>query len=280
MSSFWKTHEMQTEQRVAALEAENYVLRTEIAHLQREESTFFARTIQANVIYRDPTTWNSSLWIDVGSHNKQSKGILEKNSCVLVGKAVVGIIDYVGKKNSRVRLLTDRKLHPSVRSVRGELKNQAVIEHLDKVITALCHSKEYANFFERIKKRLEEEKTTLYLAKGYLQGASSPLWRKVGAQLTGSGFNYDFSDKHGNPKRINLEQPNALLQEGDLLVTTGMDGLFPPDLFVAFVTKVYPLKEGDVCYQIEAKPYVAHLDRLQSCTIIPPLSCDALQGVQ
>ena len=139
---------------------------------------------------------------------------------------------------------------------------------------SLNHQKEYAAFFERIKKRLEEEKAPLYLAKGILQGAPAPLWRKTGTQLVGMGFNYDFADKQGASKRINLMQPHSLLQEGDLLVTTGMDGVFPPDLFVAFVTKIYPLKEGDVSYQLEARPYISNMDRLKSCTIIPPIEFD------
>lgn len=273
VTAFVSGKECKIEERVEQLEAENYLLRAELARLNNEKiPTLFDKAIRANVIYRDPTSWNSILWVNVGEQSNEKIGerVIAKNSCVLVGKAIVGIVDYVGKKESRVRLLTDRTLHPAVRSSRGELKNQAMLEHLDVVLTGLSYNKEYTAFFERIKKRLVEEKGTLYLAKGYLQGAGAPLWRKRGAQLLGSGFNYDFADKQGAAKRIDLGNPNALLQEGDLLVTTGMDGIFPPDLFVAFVTKVYPLKEGDVSYKIEAKPYIPNLDRLKSCTILPP----------
>jgi len=63
----------------------------------------------------------------------------------------------------------------------------------------------------------------------------------------------------------------VLIQEGDLLVTTGMDSLFPPNLPVAFVSKVKLLKEGDASFSIEAKLHATSIDDFSSCTILPSL---------
>lgn len=62
-----------------------------------------------------------------------------------------------------------------------------------------------------------------------------------------------------------------IICESDILVTTGMDGVFPPGLRVAEVTRIFPLREGAYTYEIEAVPVVGNLDTLQTVFIIPPV---------
>jgi cell shape-determining protein MreC len=78
-------------------------------------------SIQAQVIFREPVSWSSAVWIDRGlADNKRlGKQIIAEDSPVVVGHSIVGVVEYVGEKRSRVRLISDHSLTPSVRVVRG-----------------------------------------------------------------------------------------------------------------------------------------------------------------
>ena len=166
----------------------------------------------------------SSLWVNVGEEDNRvlGRGVIAKNSPVVSGGALVGVVDYVGKRQSRVRLITDSGLSPSVCAMRGGGN---------------------------------------HLAKGELHGSSAPLWRSRSLQLKGIGFHFDSGDQQGGS-----------LQEGDLLVTTGLDGVFPPDLLVGRVVKVSATRPGGYAFDIEALAAATNLNDLQTLFVLPPLS--------
>lgn len=249
------------------IQIENQLLRTDIQHLKEfaeqvqqlqvklPKQRAFQPVVAARVIFRAPSAWNSSIWIDVGKvDNAQfNSEVIAKNSPVLVGASIVGVIDYVGDHQCRVRLVTDSGLTPSVRVIRP--------------IAGKTGKSEFQ-----------------YLAKGELHGSSLPVWRSSGSVLHGTGFNYDFSDEYGSARDLRSGIPGAglnhdeaipLIQEGDLLVTTGLDGVFPAGLHVAKVTKIHLLKEGDYYYELEADPTAGNLDSLDLVFVIPPLGYDA-----
>ncbi|QLH37587.1 MAG: hypothetical protein HWD61_09565 [Parachlamydiaceae bacterium] len=93
----------------------------------------------ARIIFRSPNTWNSSFWINVGKEANRdlSQPILAKNSPVLVGDSVVGVVDYVGSYQSRVRLITDSGLVPSVRVARGDEQTKAIAENVSDLLAYL-----------------------------------------------------------------------------------------------------------------------------------------------
>lgn len=278
------------------LEAENYLLKTENiklkAFLEQEIPETYKKekkTLAAQVLFRDPSSWSSSFWIDIGEENNpKGQKILMKNSPVLYGKGVVGVVDFVGKRQSRVRLITDSGLKISVRAARGSFQNLYLSSHIEAILQAievrpdLLLSVQEKVFlvkkFQSIKEQLSTLKDGWYLAKGILYGSGSPLWRKK-VTLKGFGFNYDFDDAEGPardlysgaPQDLTKGFPLSLIQADDLLVTTGMDGVFPSHLPVAKVTKVFPLKEGSYTYDIEAKPIVSNIDELKFVFIIPSL---------
>lgn len=200
------------------------------------------QSVPAQVIFRSPTSWNSSLWINVGTADN-----IAKHSPVVVGSSIVGVIDYVGSHQARVRLITDSGLNPSVRIVRNI------------------------------------DGRTWYLAKGELYGSGEPLWRNSSLILKGIGFNYDFPDEEGPARDLRTGQPLGehasipalhLIQVDDLLVTTGMDGVFPPGLHVAKVKQIPLLKEGDYFYELEAVPTAGNLDNLSLLFVLPPVGYD------
>lgn len=282
-----------SEEEIQKLRIENTLLKTEIAHLKeimqkemqilsqlsiKDQNTqqtvqqirkrhklelqkllqLQLQAIPAKIIFRSPASWNSSVWIDVGHATNQAIGIttIAKNSPVVIGNCVIGVVDYVGEKQSRVRLITDSGLTPSVRALRNETPTE--------------------------KGSTENEPT--YLAKGEIYGASKPLWRAQRHLLKGTGFNYDFADGDGLARDLRTGKPIdgdneedmaiPLLKTGDILVTTGLDGVFPRDLFVAEVTKVHPLKEGDYFYDLDALPAAGNLDDVNLVFVIPSLGYD------
>lgn len=298
------------------LEGENYLLRIEIGKLRAildqnakvekideelrrntlsskhyEEMRYLSQqlhpVIPARVIYRDPGSWSSSLWVNVGEETNHllSRDIICKNSPVLLGRGVVGVIDYVGKKQSRIRLITDVALKPSVRAVRGHPQAMALIDHIEPIVRHLSTRNEVslstkekealANQLKKLRDSLYADGESYYLAKGILQGGGTPIWRNVNHTLRGIGFNYDFADDEGPARELQSGKP--ILEVGDLLVTTGMDGVFPPGLSVAEVAKISPLREGAYTYEIEASPVVGNLDTLQTVFIISPLGYEEEQ---
>jgi hypothetical protein len=124
---------------------------------------------------------------------------------------------------------------------------------------------------------------SLYLAKGELNGALTQSYRSSSQILRGTGFNYDFADEEGPARDLRTGKPIGqsdksanppLIKVNDLLLTTGMDGVFPPHLQVAVVSKIIPLKEGDYTYEIEAKPTAGDLNQLSLVFVIPPIGYD------
>lgn len=248
--------------------------------------------VPARVIYRAPSAWNSTLWINAG----QDKG-LETNSPVVVGDAIIGVIDYVGNRQSRVRLITDSGLTPSVRVVRGSKQQDHLslqLEELEDYLlrhTELFQSQEQKkailSYLDILQKQFKASVNTLQLAKGEIKGSGAPLWRSSGKMLQGVGFNYDFADDVGGVRDLRTgklendwnDAEIALVEPQDLLVTTGMDGVFPPGFKVATVVKVFPLKEGDIAYQLTARPVAKNLDDLSIVYVLRPVGYSRSGGL-
>ncbi len=256
-----------------------------ISHLTHGTSDYPA--VEAKVIYRSPSLWRSSLWID------QGEGRVALNSPVIKGSSLVGVVDYVGKKQSRVRLITDSGLSPSVRVSRGADQYRKLVEDADQLLLDLkwFSKEEHDGLNEKAIELLSELKRTYgageerhLLAKGEIRGSSQPLWKRGGQLLKGVGFNLDAGDekspardlRSGEPLSENNKERVPIIAQHDLLVTSGLDGIFPAGLFVAVVTKIDLLQEGDFFYKLEARPTVGNLDEITTLEVLPPLGYDAL----
>ncbi|MCH9617542.1 MAG: hypothetical protein SP4CHLAM5_06670 [Chlamydiia bacterium] len=235
--------------------------------------------ITANVIYREPANWSSALWVDVGlSDNKKlGKEVVAINSPVIFGDHLIGVIEKVEKNKSLVRLITDSRVAPSVRCVRGYEQHALIRNHLERVkeLLALQSDSRYKYLLEELDAQitlLNQEGQTAFLAKGILCGSSNPIWRSRSHILRGVGFNYDFGDEEGPPRSLHENAGTPLFQKGDALLTTGMDGVFPAGLLAAFVTEVTPMKEGAVSCDLKAKISLPEFADLTKVTILPPIT--------
>ena len=248
-----------------------------------------SRAIPAKVIFREPGSWSNYIWINVGEEsNQRLQGtVVAENSPVLLGNSVVGVMDFIGKTRSRVRLITDNRLTIAVRAVRGKEQDHFFLEKLNALLFSLerkqciCdEEKEALSALIRLKNKWLPIEQNMYLAKGELHGTGSPLWRSCGSFLKGTGFNYDFADEEGPDRDLRsgiiYEKGSklpaiALLHVGDILVTTGLDGIFPAGLRVAVVSKVHALQEGQCFYNLEAVATAGNFDELNFVCVLPPL---------
>jgi cell shape-determining protein MreC len=241
-------------------------------------------SLPAKVIFRQPALWGSSLWINVGEKNnrKVGKKIVCKNSPVILRSSIVGVIEFVSESSSRVRLITDSSLAISVRALRGESQNLPLLESIDSLLTGFETRPDLREALAQCKQQLLATRGDQYLAKGELKGGSLPLWRSKKSLLKGVGFNYDFADREGPALDLRSGEPRGakgekssplrLIQVGDLLVTTGLDGLFPAGFSVATVASVQTLKEGASSYELQAFPQLKELETLSHVSVLPPYS--------
>lgn len=239
----------------------------------------------AKVIYRTQSSWNSCLWVDVGSDDNpdSSRAIIAKNSPVLSGDCVVGIIDYVGKKASLVRLISDSNLTPAVRVARNLQDKELLwashkVQHTARTTLSIEENK---TLNALINKLTGDQELPQFLAKGILVGNNEPVWRRNSTSLRGIGFTCDFPDHYGPARDLRTGEAvsnntfphaikTAIVLQGDLLVTSGMDGLFPEGLKVAKVSTIYPLQEGAFSYELEAIACAHDLGELTYLTILQP----------
>ncbi len=263
--------------RAEELYQENRLLKKALKEIAdgETEATAFDQKIMARVIYRPYTEWLSSFWIDLGKEN--GVGLIDVNSPILYRGALLGIVDYVGNKQSRVLLITDPKLRPAVRVARGDPNRFLVAHQIDQLMRLLDEPNE---MLQVLKRDFLPEGERFLLAKGELQGSVEP---HSGIVLKGVGFNFETSDKEGPARDLRTgipydrptEKGLSLIQVDDLLVTSGLDGLFPEGLDVALVTYVQPLKEGDVAYEILAEPLFGAVEEIREVQVLPPEPFDS-----
>lgn len=250
-------------------------------------------SLVATLIYREPSSWNSFIWVNVGTKDNEKLGrtVVAKHSPVVIGDSVIGAVEWVGKTQSKIRLITDSSLSPSVRVLRGDQQLALLGAKLSEVIGQM--SLIQGLFFDEgekdaqlqplidVKNRLVGEKRAgTMLAKGVVRGMSYPLWRAEHTTLKGSGFNYDFSDDAGPARELrtgkilgksNKDKGMPLIEVGDLLITTGLDGVFPPGFAVGYVSHISRLKEGNFSYDIEATLSAGSLRDIAMVWILPPM---------
>ncbi len=247
------------------------------------------QSIPAKIIFRDPLSCNHFVWINVGEKENEALGrtIIAVDSPVVVGDSLVGVVEEVERSRSKVRLITDSGLGISVRTVRGSSQESMLYRMIAALVPifkekenlfAIEQEKEtFLHMLSQVQEKFLQEKKEWFLAKGVLQGTNLPLWPFSSQKLEGHGFNYDCADSEGERcdlKRGSVsgkEDATPLIATGDLLITSGMDGIFPSGLSVAIVTHVSPLKEAAYAYDLEALPVVANLSDLSVVFVMPPL---------
>ncbi|WP_201456498.1 rod shape-determining protein MreC [Chlamydia sp. 17-3921] len=224
-------------------------------------SPYFCKLIEGRVIYRDSTHWSNSCWVNVG----KNQGV-QRNSAVLSKNVLVGLVDYVGDKQSRIRLITDIGMNPSVVALRGNIQIWWVKQKLKELInliewlphTYIVEKDKYEKIsqLKELSSLIQSEESNQELLRGTLSGMRGSLWKQETTLLRGEGF--CFSD-------------GKTLLPGDFLVTTGLDGIFPPGLPIAKISKVFFPRDGACAFNIEAESLASNISALSHLFILPPM---------
>ncbi len=289
ISSFAK-HSFQTVKKIEYdhIETENYLLKDQLRHVKellfaaeeaqkivdQEETSFkdvFTQLITENamvhakVIYRDPHVWGSTLWINQGSkaNERLKMKVIEKNSPVVIGNKLVGVVEEVFPQKAKIRLITDDSLRLSVCSYRGKSKDREIEACLTSLEQLLGGDDILYDVIQEYRRCKKESQETGPIARGEIFGTSLPLWKIQQNYLKGRGF-HSFQNPY--------KHDTNLFKVGDLLFTAGLDDLFPEGLFVGTIQSISPLTEGAFHYQIEAMPAIPNLRDVTFVTVIPSLS--------
>ena len=180
----WLNSEKYLSEQIAMLKTLG--LNSEMAKKRSEEmkALLQKKTMAAlgRVIYRDPSSWSSICWIDAGEENNAllGKTIIAKNSPVISGCALVGVVEYVGKRQSRVRLITDSNLKTAVRAVRGSIAERD-ISLLAQMLEGRLKKHPFKQTLHQFQQSLKVNWEDGYFAKGEISGTSAPLLSFVAA---------------------------------------------------------------------------------------------------
>lgn len=238
--------------------------------------------ICAKVLSHKELPWSHTAWIDIGTETADLLFPVVTGSPVVYGNHVVGIVEQVGKKASLVRLLSDPLVRPSVQVMRNGVDQeveslvlllQQKIVSSPSLILKESHRTALMKLLSELRSSISKEQP-LFLAKGEIQGCISVQKPSL---LRGVGFNYDVKDENGPARDIRTGQVGGvgpklpLIQPNDLLVTNGLDGLYPPSLRVAIVERVLPLEEGGYAYEVEATASCPHFLDMRYVAILPPM---------
>lgn len=224
------------------------------------------RSEPARILCRDPAPWGQTFWIE-----RRPSSPIYRDSPVLSNGVLMGVVDWVSQDRARVRLITDPSVVPAVRIARGGAQDRALLETLQMLRTQLTLrpdlGDEWIARLEETIRRLKPRLDDMYWAKGELCGAQLKGWRGGTPLLKGIGFNYDVADDEGDGSG------KPLVQVGDLLVTSGLDGVFPVGLRVATVESIEAIGRGPL--QIQARSLVPDVANLGSVLVLPPLGYQA-----
>lgn len=240
----------------------------------------FSRYAFAKIIFKEPFSSSSYAWINLGELYNQKIGgkILAKNSPVVVGDVLVGIVEEVFLNYSKIRLITDPNLVVSVRALRGDQQ----LKNLDSKVMELLDCLELTDDFNWIYKeplketlgslheQLEKDGNDRFYAYGEIYGREYSPFLAFQNELIGDGFHLKVEDRLFKVSSIKGGFKDVIIKKGDLLVTTGLDGLFPKGLKVGIVTSVSPSQVGKIAQKIKARSIVENIHELQFVQVLPP----------
>lgn len=191
-------------------------------------------SLPARVLFLFPSRFSRAFWIDVGEETNRAlgKSIVAVGSPVIVGNTLVGIVEILGSKESRVKHVRDPSFVVAAQSQRGER----------------------------------------FLTKGILEGSfDDGLLTGVGFNADfEDAFSEKRDLRTGKKERALDDLSTVLLASKDRLITSGLDGLFPRGIDIGEVVRVSGLREGDVAYHLVAKSY-APFEELETVFVLPPL---------
>jgi len=251
--------------RIQHLEGENHQLKLQLQ--QQQHSQEQNGGIMAQVLAREAGLWDRFVWINVGRQTEGTQGILSRYSPVVVGTTLVGVVDYVGRRQSLVRLVTDPSCCPAVEiSGRSDQQGVAVLSgQLLRLLQVQQESSSRLHINAGELRRLLQALSTLTAEgappmQGIMHGqhieSDPPL-------LHGELFSSGWVSHQDNI----AETPWP--KSGHALVTSGLDGVYPPGLLVGYLLELDVGVNTHPSCRFKAIP-AAELNALSWLTVLAP----------
>ena len=241
----------------------------------------FSRHTIAKVIFKEPFSTSSYLWINVGELYNQKIGmkLIQKNSPVVLGDTLLGVVEEVHANFSKIRLITDPKMVVSVRAVRGSSQLKNIQSKTYELLDTLELSEDFTwekkgelkEMLFSLQQELDKEGIDRHYAIGELVGSEYSPFFAYHSVLVGDGFHIRQENRKLALNTIYPGFKEIAIKKGDLLKTTRLDGIFPAGLKVAIVTETEYSQLGKPLYSIQAKPILENIHELEYVQILPPV---------
>lgn len=252
-------------EKIRVLELENLALRTELQDRSTSPTTSSPQwALRARVIARDPGSWTQAAWIDVGRNNTPEGSPLQRNSPVVLGQTLIGMVEYVGRSQSLVRLLSDPHCCPSLEIVGRE--RDGIADAASRLALLLSRAEGEGNsqalqMLESLSRRRGEEISTV---RGVLRGMDGQASHCLRGQLYLG--------------EIAWKTQSTLPSAGALIQTSGNDGIFPRGLRVAALHSIRPPRPGEVAREFLALPEADLEGDLYWVTVLAPRSTESKES--
>lgn len=235
-------------EQLQSAECEIWALRRQITQLQaqvgalsldrsemssgREIASQYER-LSTLVSLRDPGDWAGFVWVELPNRQSPETWL---ESPAIVGDCAVGLVDFCRGERCRIRLLSDAQLSLSVTIPASQLEGDLAC------VPGECPP-----------------------LVGQVRGFGGALCNSSGSLLAGEGY------IPGPPKSEQWRQPliegKRQFAVGDLLVTSGLDGIFPSGLRVGSVESVETARPAQTRYLFSLKSAI-DLHRVSQITLL------------
>jgi len=241
---------------------------------------YFSQYALGRVIFIEPFASSSLAWIDIGENYNQQVGemVVAKNSPVVLADQLVGVVEEVYPKFSKIRLITDPKLAIHVKAIRGKEQMKDVQAKAEDLLDCLELMKdikyerkeELIGHLIQLAQELKIDGHDRDYALGEISGSEYSFLSKNRDQLVGTGFSLkgSYRQRQDDPSKGFQE---IAVMKGDLLVSTGKDGVIPAGLKVGWVIEVGKASMGKSTYALRARPACQELHRLEYVQVLPPM---------
>jgi hypothetical protein len=274
----WSTHQLQSYEE----SEQRHFFLLEKSGFYHSLQAFLEKSQAGWIIYRPVSRGGDVVWI-------RTLEPVQKGAAVIIGDCAVGFVDIASGLCARVRLVTDVHSRVSVEVRKQEAKESQMVAYASRFRLAsdVAYWKllaehglfqglpnhlnliELLNLLEKeltLQGETQKKSDQVQGLQGLLKGGTG-TWRSQKRGLIAEGF---YQEVELAPKTQTQKTPS--IEIGDLLVTSGLDGRYPPGLRVGYVTAVQAKDAADTLFEVEASVALADFSKEKWVWVLPAIT--------